>query len=294
MALLDSGADRSYISRDLVNKLRPRYIGRTDLHYAPFASRKSSPLECAMYDVSFIDCHDCMPNDCCMSFCEVPTICAPLRRVGISPAELSKLGPVPLSDAFEKDRSITIDLLIGLDHYWDVMTGRSLRLSPSLMAQESRFGWVVSGAHSSLIKARQVSTMMLCPESLVRSMWELETIGISHAEEPQAHDEVMREFISKVSHDGERYQVALPWNDKKGLLCANRSAAEARLPSLRKKLSRDPALERDYATVLSEYESLGFVEHVPAAAAAAQPGPVHASSPSGERVFGHYESAPCI
>ena len=40
-------------------------------------------------------------------------------------------------------------------------------------------------------------------------------------------------------------------------------------------MSRDPALERDYATVLSEYESLGFVEHVPAAADAAQPGPVY-------------------
>ena len=79
---------------------------------------------------------------------------------------------------------------------------------------------------------------MLClnppNESLVRCMWELVAIGILHAAEPLAmHDEVMREFTRKVSHDGERYQVALPWNGKQVSLCDNRQSAETRLMNLR-------------------------------------------------------------
>jgi len=266
-ALLDSGSDRSYVNSTLVQKIKPNLIGRSQIRYAPFGSSTPADVTSNLYSFTCIDIHN-VPFD--VTLCEVPLICAPFRRVGI-PAQqmlaIDSLGIAPLADAYGKDRNMVVDLLIGVDAYWAVMTGRSQRLSPSLMAQESRFGWILSGSFTtSFPSPAQVSVEMLCvapSESLVRSMWELDTVGISPADYVSADDPVMTQFRSKVRFDGERYEVALPWNGKEQALLPNRAAAEARLASLRLKLSRNPVLEAEYSLVFAEYESSHIVESVP-------------------------------
>jgi len=155
-ALLDSGSDRSYVSAAFVKKVRPECKGSTSLRYAPFGSGLPFSLDADVHEFSFCTNDDCLM----MSFCEVPFVCAPLRRIG-APLSLLACAPTPLSDAFGEDRELVVDLLVGVDHYWTVMTGRSLRLSPSLMVQESRFGWVLSGSFATTQHQPQVSAGML-------------------------------------------------------------------------------------------------------------------------------------
>ena len=268
-ALLDSGADRSYVTSSLVRKVKPHFVSRTDIRYAPFGCNQPSQLNSYMFslDLCPVDVHEI--DECTrLTFTEVPSICTPLRRQRIPPSELHKLGGRPLSDAFDHDRQLKVDLLIGLDHYWSVMSGRAIRLSYGLVAQESLFGWVVSGSYP--CNEHQVSVSASCPslvslnvtDAAARAMWELDCIGIAPHEHGDGNDVILKQFESTVRYDGERYEVALPWNGKEIDLLDNRRSAESRLNGLCMKLRRDPSLLVGYQCALNEFERLEFVEPV--------------------------------
>ena len=70
----------------------------------------------------------------------------------------------------------------------------------------------------------------------------------------------MSEFRLTVRFDGERYEVSLPWNEKKSQLCDNHKSAESRLMSLNRKLDRDPELRGRYADTLNELELWGWLK----------------------------------
>ena len=281
VALFDSGADRSYMTDALVKKVKPAYAGVSRLNYAPFGARTSSPIDSSLYYIA-IHTTDACTRSFMMSFTNVPVICAPLRRVGIPPHVCPSL-PTPLADCFYEDRMLDIDLLIGMDQYWSVMTGRSLSLTPDLYAQETRFGWVISGSYLSVETLAMVntctSTLMLCisppSESLVRSMWELEGVGITETSiRSPVDDDILRDFNAKVRYDGERYEVSLPWNGKEQRLASNRSSAEARLASLERKIGRNADLSREYRGIFVKYQSLDIIEAVPPEPSAPPVGPI--------------------
>ena len=273
-ALMDSGADRSFVSAALVQRVKPTFLSRTKVNYVPFGSNNSSFLNSYVFDLKLCRETDGMVHahdvECNFPFTEVPTICAPIRRQMIPSHELRKLGGLSLSDRFSCARQIQIDLLIGMDHYWKVMNGDVIRLSNGLVAQESMFGWVVSGSYlnqpSPQCEVSAFSSLLCMDEhadSLVRALWELDSIGIAAQEHGAGEeDAIMREFDRTVRYDGERYEVSLPWNGKQHELCENRREAEVRFEGLQRKLRRNPALLAGYDDALSEFEKLGFVEAV--------------------------------
>ena len=89
-----------------------------------------------------------------------------------------------------------IDVLIGSDYYWEVVTGNIVREIGGLAAVSSKFGWLVSGpvqnarnrgnhVTSNLI-LQQPSVSVSCEESpsnLTESLarfWDSESIGIGN------------------------------------------------------------------------------------------------------------------
>ena len=267
--LLDSGSDRTYVSTSFVQKTRPRHIGSIDLKYAPFGGRASRPCTRSVFELC-VTCYDynaCTPLTP-LTAVEVPVICAPLHRQPLPPGALRAL-PSPAADDYGVARNLSIDILVGLDNYWSIMSGASLRLGPGLVAQESVFGWVLSGSADCLEPrprpdANLLNVSMLCmnaSDSLVRSLWELDGLGITPHESVE-DDGVLKSFNETVCYDGERYQVALPWNGNQHALRNNRAAAERRLISLQRKLRADPSLASRYASALQDFESAGFVEGV--------------------------------
>ena len=72
-----------------------------------------------------------------------PTICSPLpSKVKV---DYPHLGGLQLADSLD-DSYGTIDILIGTDHYWDVVTGETVRGDSGPTAVSSKFGWLLSGA----------------------------------------------------------------------------------------------------------------------------------------------------
>ena len=259
-ALFDSGSDRSYATSSLVQKCSPSLVSHVSLQFASFACHSPNAKQCALYTFNVYDANDSV---FALNAFEIPVICPPMHSSLVSPSLLSTLHP--WADDYGSNRDVQVDLLIGLDLYWRLLSGPVRHLQPGLVAQHSVFGWVLSGSNSS--NTSPISSQLLClsntPESLVRSMWELDSIGIKDSGSAPLDDPVLKAFNDSISFDGCRYSVALPWKDSflNGSLDleSNLSSALSRHHSLTRRLSRDSVLSAEYSRVFSSLEEDGVI-----------------------------------
>ena len=69
---------------------------------------------------------------------------APLGSYG---GMLSFFAGVDLADErFGSDHHLTVDILVGLDQHWQLLKDGMIRTSAGLVAQETIFGWIISGS----------------------------------------------------------------------------------------------------------------------------------------------------
>uniref|UniRef100_A0A224Z9J8 Tick transposon n=1 Tax=Rhipicephalus zambeziensis TaxID=60191 RepID=A0A224Z9J8_9ACAR len=75
--------------------------------------------------------------------------------------------------------------------------------------------------------------------SELRKFWQLESFGITDADEPSSHDKkVLKAFNETIELHDERYKVCLPWKDLPSDLHDNRAVAVKRLRCLLHRLSQ--------------------------------------------------------
>ena len=111
------------------------------MKYAAFGTHHPNVKLSTQYSFKIITHNDTLLN---LNAIEIPVICPPMRRSHVSSSLLSDLHP--LADSYGSDRDTQIDLLIGLDNYWHILTGPVKHLQPGLVAQQSLFGWILSGS----------------------------------------------------------------------------------------------------------------------------------------------------
>ena len=272
--LFDTGSDKTYISESLVAKVGPEWICSQNMSYAAFGSAKASSATFRnVYNVLLQGREGQMEK---IVATEVPVICAPLFRPSIPENILQSFGEgIDFEDVGEGDK-VQVDLLVGLDNYWRLMTtdicmpdytGSHL---PGLVAQRSIFGWVLSGPmpdNTASFSGVHISHQLLCldvSESLIRNLWELESVGICGDDSPE-RDPVLCEFEKNVQFSNGRYEVSLPWKSEgtRPQLLNNEKLAKVRLDQLTRRLSKDPSLEERYHAVLQDMCVEGIVEEVP-------------------------------
>lgn len=76
----------------------------------------------------------------------VPMICEPIAGQPISFCrnDFSHLAGIELADSADGHEGLKVDLLIGSDHYWDLVTGDVRRGTSGPVAICTKFGWVLS------------------------------------------------------------------------------------------------------------------------------------------------------
>ncbi|XP_066958650.1 uncharacterized protein [Macrobrachium rosenbergii] len=203
---------------------------------------------------------------------EINVICHPLCRTKVDPKCLEPFAHLNLADEYGSNRKIQVDMLIGLDLYWKLMLPNKIVCHEGLVAQETVFGWVLSG---SSIRSKdncdvgvQLLTFSNFQEDSLSNFWDLESVGIQ-AQEPRSDaikpDPILVQFEKLVSYKEGRYEVALPWKSEsvKLKLLDNKHHALRRLDNLSRKLDRDPGLQEQYYTVFEEYEKEGIIEEIP-------------------------------
>ena len=126
-----------------------------------------------------------------------PVLCSPLpSKINIDCPHLKGL---ELADNWDQT-DCSIDLLIGSDQYWDIVTGETRVRETGPVAVKSSLGWLLSGpvtstannigTHSNLIISRpaeaySISTNDTNLVKMIEKFWNTESIGIKEPALPE-------------------------------------------------------------------------------------------------------------
>ena len=203
----------------------------------------------------------------------VPMICEPIagQPVSFCQNDFSHLAGIELADSSNGHESLEVDLLIGSDHYWDLVTGDVRRGSSGPVAICTKLGWVLSGptsshlpdtptacfvTHTLRVDGLSEDSQML--DDRLKSFWDLESFGITDQEQQSVHDD----FGATIQFVGGRYEVQLPWKEDRPTLPDHYQLCVKRLHSLGNRLKQDPAILREYDATIRGQIQQGIVEPV--------------------------------
>ena len=206
-----------------------------------------------------------------------PVICSPLpKRIDVT--KYPHLIDLDLADCSVIDQD-SIDILIGSDYYWDIVTGESIRGEFGPTAINSKFGWLLSGPTEEQY-VHEVSEVVLnliisgnpllnkvneADEitNMLKMFWETESIGITDDIESANHLSLKAKRNKEISFDGRHCEVALPWKEDCLPFTNNYRMCETRLRSLHHKLKNEPSLLHEYDKIIQEQVRTEIVEKVP-------------------------------
>ena len=265
--LFDSGSDRSYITSSLVRDIEPEYVGAQPVSYVSFGKEKAG--NGVFRNIFRLNLQGIHGEKESFLVTEIPVICAPMFRTEVPSDMLQAFGNLSFVDNYGDGEQVQVDILIGLDYYWNFVNASKTVQIGGLVAQETLFGWILSGSwlnekrDSSVCVVHQLLCFSDIPEATLRRFWDLESIGISPKENETA-DPVLDRFLETVSFKDGRYVVELPWKDPEhNRLLDNKKLAQVRLDNLSRRFAKDPGLQERYDKVLCEMEDNGVIHEVP-------------------------------
>ncbi|CAL8112164.1 unnamed protein product [Orchesella dallaii] len=157
-----------------------------------------------------------------------------------------------------------VDILLGADYSAAIMMQAKV-VGPinSPIAQESMFGWVLTGRVTISDPILQSHHVEMEVDAILQRFWTVE-------EPPQTklltQDEKECEsiFTQHVTRNNEgRYIVPIPFNGKQTQLGSSRSTAVRRFLQVERRLNRNEDYHKQYTEFMNEYLSLGHMERIP-------------------------------
>ena len=277
--LFDSGAQRSYITKELQKSLnlKPLRVERIVLNVFGKEGGEIMNVDVVKFKVETVTDKIFMEALC------IPTISARLSNQN-SQYVLSQNYPhlqgLSIANSSSKT-SFDVDLLVGLDFYYSFITGNVKRGQiGEPIAIESKLGWILTGPlKSNLVQTYLSDTHILHikPQyqtfdetsdfNFPSSIWDIESINMSKKDK-----HFYEKFENNLCFDGERYCVRLPFTESFSQIPDNFSNSFFRLKNLKVKLQNNDELKENYRRVLNEYESKGIIEKIDHIA---EPGGVH-------------------
>ena len=147
------------------------------------------------------------------------------------------------------DNKEGIDILIGSNFYWNVVTDELRRGEYGPIAVSSRFGWLLSGPIQTLGPVESTHVHMIISGDLdsaapsdehnelietLQRFWETEAIGISHdATDTDLHDK-SKLFLPFIHFEDGHYEIELPWKQINVDLPTHLSLCNNRLRALQR------------------------------------------------------------
>ncbi|XP_076280087.1 uncharacterized protein LOC143219483 [Lasioglossum baleicum] len=185
---------------------------------------------------------------------------------------LAHLSQLKWADS-DPSSSAAIHLLLGADVYSHIiLDGLKKGSSGQPIAQNTIFGWVISGPVSSpLSQPRSESSISMhhCIQydtlsNDLRRFWEIEEIP-AHSPLTKEEEQCERHFQMHTSRSSDgRYIVRLPFRKGPPIdIGHSRSAADKVLQSIYRKFQLQPSLAEEYKEFLRDYENLGHMRQAP-------------------------------
>ncbi|XP_042232302.1 uncharacterized protein LOC121873053 [Homarus americanus] len=272
-ALLDTGSDRSYCAKGLVERLRirgkPTSLFINTLTQGEQCNTTEVDLEVRGINTRRAKCPISLPKVLVLDRLPPSLENSTATALDIDAwGHLRGLAPLP------PNRRVA-ELLIGQDCP-DALTPLECRTGPdgAPFAIRTRLGWTINGplmgnlthrftTECSMLTASTEKTRL---EEQVRRFWEIEALHQTPGDGSPSSVEDKR-VIKLCSSTGQRvqgqYQFPIPFRRQPPCLPDNRALAERRLLGLKKRLSRDTRLRRRYKEEMKKLFNEGFAERVP-------------------------------
>ncbi|CAB4019970.1 PREDICTED: uncharacterized protein LOC107346460 [Paramuricea clavata] len=270
--ILDSGSQRFYITTGLKDKLNLPTLKSEPLMIKTFNSKRESVQVCDVVQLCIGKEGSRAVN--LNAYC-VPTICSPLvnQNTRVSQSQYDHLTSLKLADETSGIEAATIEILVGSDQYWQLVTGEVVKGESGPTAMNTKLGWVLSGPIERSTVSHQPVTNLACThvlkcaanplkdgvglENEIKKFWELEVLGIQPEEAT-----VYEDFTNTISRKDGRYEVQLPWKHSHPVLPDNYKASLQRFHSLYNRLKQTPRILEEYGNVIKDQLQKGIVERV--------------------------------
>ena len=141
--LLDSGSQRSYISSKLCDELGLKEECKETLLVKTFAADEGRVQACGVVNLSVMTRAG---TDMGLSLLSIPTICEPLtgQPITYATSRFQYLSGLDLADSGDVEDSLEVGVLIGVDQYWKIVTGKVVKGITGPTAIKTTFGWILS------------------------------------------------------------------------------------------------------------------------------------------------------
>ncbi|CAB4032858.1 uncharacterized protein LOC113680502, partial [Paramuricea clavata] len=267
--LLDSGSQRSYITNSLKKRLGLVPIRTETLNLNTFGDDHFKKRRCDIVQLSLKGNSD---NRKITALC-FPNLCSPLTTtidLSLYP-HLQELQLFDLNILEGRQNDSSIDILIGADYYFDILTGEMVRGESGPVAVNSDFGWVVTGPTSDTESCSKVSGVHLLIEEqgslltpspfalredeselskCLSQFWEIESMGIN--EEKVTKEEFLKDI--RYLENEARYEVSLPWKNESIPKSNGYGMCLKRLHQLKSRLDKDKQLLEQYDNIFKDQE----------------------------------------
>jgi len=154
-----------------------------------------------------------------------------------------------------------IDVLIGSDIYWSIVTGEILNSFKGPVAMNSIFGWLISGsveASQNDCKLRtyysEISVKTDSPSDIKQSLK-----NIMGSDDEEGESNTLKTFKDTIIYKNSRYTVKLPWRKGFELKDSNFEISYSRLNNLLKSLKIKNKFNQ-YNEIFRSYLNKGYIE----------------------------------
>lgn len=263
-ALLDQGSEITFITERLRQLLKLRYVKRPISIAAVGGVDVGTCRYAADINISPV-------NDSRAVLSTTASVLKNLTRH--SPAPVSQPDSwTQFADLTLADTDLTssdpIDILIGADLYGSVILDGIRRVPGGPIAQNTLFGWVLSGpvtasaARARTIIVQHISSSLSLEQEL-RRFWEIEEIPRPHSLSPDEQRCEDHFLATRCRDSNGRYRVRLPFKTNPPIPIGDSYHTALRcLNSLNRRLKANAELRAEYVTFLEEYEKLGHIKRV--------------------------------
>ena len=265
--LFDEGAQRSFISKHLAETLDMILLKQEAIMLSTFGATKPT---LRIVDLAIVHVIALSGETIPIKVLIIPKIAVPLQsNIYKHLHSFPYLYGIRLAHPIESAEKFPITLLVGADHYWDIV-GDDIIQGDGPTAMQSKLGYLLSGPVSSTAITSEATTNMFFvmtshkeEEFNLEKFWQLESIGILNSPKND-HDTFLENYQAPLKKGPNGAYIAkLPWKQEHEPLPNNYLICEKRTRSMVKRLSQTPNLLEHYNSILVDQESCGFIEKVP-------------------------------
>ena len=266
--ILDSGSQRTYITKGLANELKLKLSKPEELSVVTFGVNQPKNIQCQSSELQLILKDESIMT---LNVKVVPSITGKITRFPLDVEDLEFLKQEGweknLADSLPTNTETShVEMLIGNDYYFDLLKPRKIHLGDNLFAFQTKLGWVFGGrtqvADHGTVDIPVCTALMPLAKPDLERFWNLESLGINDSLSISEDDIALEKFNKSVTFMNGRYMVTWPWREDDPDLPENYQLALGRLKSILQRLVKIPTLLEKYDAIIKEQLNKGIIERI--------------------------------